>query len=72
MTREEAKKIIDSELAQGTTDEELLKAFYGMYAENLIPLDELKELADILGYELSDDFLKMSEDERKALGDKKN
>lgn len=70
MTREEAKKIIDSELANGVSKERLLKAFYGMYYKNHITIEELKELADILGYELSDDFLKMSEEERKALGDK--
>lgn len=68
MTVKEAKEMIKELKAQGATEEELVSAFYGMFTEGKINLDELGDLVKLVGYELTDEFLNMSPEDQKTKG----
>lgn len=68
MTVEEAKKAFEELRAQGQSDEEILAGMYLMFVDGEMEVDDLEKLAGVLGYEFSDDFKKMSTEEKKAQG----
>lgn len=68
MKPEEAKQAIDAMKEQGKTDEELLFALYGMFQDNKIDVNELGDLVQLVGYELTDEFKNMSPDQQKTQG----
>jgi hypothetical protein len=65
MKPEEAKQAIDAMKEQGKSDEELLFALYGMFQDNKIDVNELGDLVQLVGYELTDEFKNMSPDQQK-------
>lgn len=65
MTVEEAKKAIDGLKADGLTEEEIVVVFHDMYRNNKITAEEFGELVELVGYELTEEFYNMSEEERK-------
>ena len=68
MTVQEAKEMIEELKAQGSTEEELVAAFYGMFTEDKITIDELGDLVQLVGYELTDEFRNMSAEDQKTKG----
>ena len=68
MTVEELKQAINQVKSQGYSDEEILGGFYRMYQNNEISLDELDGIVNLMGYHLTDEFLKMSNEEKKTQG----
>jgi hypothetical protein len=68
MKPEEAKQAIDAMKEQGKSDEELLFALYGMFQDNKIDVNELGDLVQLVGYELTDEFKNMSPDQQKTQG----
>lgn len=64
MTIEEVTSAID-ELKKDASEEEILTAFAKMYKDGKIDINQLSALVKILGYELSDEFLKLSPEEQK-------
>lgn len=68
MTVKEAKEIIEELKKNGNTEEELVSAFYGMFTEDKITVDELQMFVSLLGYELSEEFLNMSPEDQKTKG----
>lgn len=68
MTVQEAKDMIEELKAQGSTEEELVAAFYGMFTEDKITIDELGDLVQLVGYELTDEFRNMSVEDQKTKG----
>ena len=68
MTLEEAKKAINELKAQGETPESMLATFYLMFQEDEIDVDELGDLCELIGYELTDEFRKMSPEDQKTKG----
>lgn len=68
MRPEEAKEAIDAMKEQGKSDEELLYALYGMFKDDKINVDELGDLVQLVGYELTDEFKNMSPDQQKTQG----
>lgn len=68
MTLEEAKQAIDELKAQGETPESMLATFYLMFQEDEIDVDELSDLCELIGYELTDEFRKMSPEDQKTKG----
>ena len=68
MTLREAKQVIDEFLAQGETEEDIVGALYVMYQEDDITLDELEKLIGLLGYEFTEEFKAMSEEDKKTKG----
>ena len=68
MTLEEAKKAIEELKAQGETDESMLGTFYLMFQDDVISVDELDDLCQLIGYELTDEFRNMSPEDQKTKG----
>jgi len=68
MKPEEAKQAIDAMKEQGKSDEELLFALYGMFQDDKINVNELGDLVQLVGYELTDEFKNMSPDQQKTQG----
>lgn len=64
MKIEEAQKVIDTFSQQGKTDEEILYAFARLYFDDKIPLDGFEGLANLLGYELDEEFKELSKEEQ--------
>lgn len=68
MTLREAKQVIDEYLAQGMTEDDVLGTLYLMYQDDSINLEELEKLIGILGYEFSEEFKNMSDEDKKTKG----
>lgn len=68
MTMEELKNAIDKLKAEGETEEEMLSVFYGMYIEGDITLENLRTIIGVLGYEFTEEFEAMSEEDKKTKG----
>ena len=68
MTLKEAKQVIDEFLAQGESEENIVGALYVMYQEDDISLEELEKLIGILGYEFTEEFKNMSDEDKKKKG----
>lgn len=68
MTLREAKQVIDEYLAQGETEEDIVGALYVMYQNDDIDLEELEKLIGLLGYEFTEEFKNMSDEDKKTKG----
>jgi len=66
MTIDEAKNAIEELKAQELTDEAIAASLYEMFKEDKIDLDQFDALVKLVGYELSDEFKAMSDDEKKT------
>lgn len=64
------KDVIDSieELRkQGNSDEDIAASFYMMFADKKIDINQFIALLEVLGYELSQEFLNLSEEEQRKV-----
>ena len=68
MTMDELKKALDKLKAEGETEDEMLAIFYGMYIEDEITLENLRTIIGILGYEFTEEFEAMSDEDKKTKG----
>ena len=68
MTVEEAKKMIEELKAQGETEEDIVAGFYAMLCEGDIDANELGDLVQLVGYELTDEFKNLSDEDKKTKG----
>ena len=68
MTIAEAKNVIEQLKAQGQTEEEIAGAFYLMFVEEKIDVNQLEALINLLGFELSDQFKQMDHEQQKEDG----
>lgn len=67
MTLEEAKKSVAELRSQGADDEMALATFFTMFKDGKIDYEQFEIFAGLVGYELTDEFKNMSDDERKGL-----
>ena len=67
MTLEEAKKSVAELRSQGADDEMALATFFTMFKDGKIDYEQFEIFAGLVGYELTDEFKNMSDDERKSL-----
>lgn len=65
MTGQEMKQIIDEFKAEGKTDEEILDGCYYLYKKGDFNVDDLKVVAAFCGYELTEEFLNASDEDKK-------
>lgn len=65
MKIEEAQKVIESFRSQGKTDEEIAGAFALLYFDNKIDINGFEGLLNVLGYEMDEDFKKMTKEQQK-------
>lgn len=68
MTEADVREAIDRLKKEGWTDDRILKSFYAMYQDDRIDLDELRGLCKVLGYEFTDEFEQMSDEDKKTKG----
>lgn len=68
MTVQEAKEMIEELKAQGNSEEEIVAGFYMMFTEDKITIEELGDLVQLVGYELTDEFRNMSAEDQKTKG----
>lgn len=66
MTIDEAKNAIEELKSQDLTDEAIAASLYEMFKEDKIDLEQFDALVKLVGYELSDEFKAMSDDEKKS------
>ena len=72
MTIEELKEVFDGLMKEGYTEEEILKIVYIMYADGKIPLEDLRTMTEVLGYEFTEEFENMPEHDKRTKGLKRN
>ena len=71
MTPEEAKHAFDGLKSQGMSDDDLIVALGKMYEDGKLSKDQLGELLNQLGYEFTDEFKGLNdEDSKKGLWEK--
>jgi len=58
MTIEEARSAFADLRENGLTDEEIAMALYNMYRENKLDLEQFDSLARLLGFSLTEEFIK--------------
>lgn len=61
MIIDEAKKAVEELKAQGNSDDEIIAAFYYGYKDGKINIAEFEVLMQLLGYTLSEEFLRGDE-----------
>ena len=69
MTVKEVKKAIKELKKQGYSEEEILASFYAMFCDDKITAEQLEGLAQVMGYELNDEFKNLSNEEKKRYGE---
>lgn len=65
ITADEIRKAFDMFKKEGRSDEEILAAWYFMFKDGDFTAEELRNLYRTVGYDLSDDFMNMSEEDQK-------
>lgn len=68
MTLQEAQDAIKELKAQGNSEEDMLATFYAMFVDDVIDINELSDLCQLIGYEVTDEFKKLSPEEQKTKG----
>jgi len=68
MTREQAVEAIETLKQQGETEEDILAVLYVMFQDDKIDINDLGAFCEILGYELTPEFLQMSPEDQKTKG----
>ena len=68
MTLEEAKAAIEDLKAQGETEDDILKVLYLMFTKGECDVETLRALIGTMGYEFTEEFEAMSDDDKKTKG----
>ena len=68
MSIEELQKAIEEMKAQGQSEEEIAGAFYLLFRDGKINLEQLEALVNQLGFELSEEFKAMDPEMQKEAG----
>lgn len=68
MTTQEMQSAIEQLKAEGHDEETILGAFYRMFQEEQLTLDELDGVVNLMGYHLTDEFKAMSPEDQKTKG----
>lgn len=67
MTVKEFNKFLDEMREKGYTDQMILIVLYSMYANHEFTTEEYENLINVMGYEFSDEFKNMSEEEKRKV-----
>ena len=68
MSIEKLQKAIEEMKAQGQSEEEIAGAFYLLFRDGKIDLEQLEALVNTLGFELSEEFKTMDPEQQKDGG----
>ena len=67
MTLKDVLDSIEELRKQGNSDEDIAASFYMMFADKKIDINQFIALLEVLGYELSQEFLNLSEEEQRKV-----
>lgn len=67
MTVKEFNEFLDEMREKGYTDQMILIVLYSMYANNEFTTEEYENLINVMGYEFSDEFKNMPEEEKRKV-----
>lgn len=67
MTIKDIEEVIETLRKQGNSDEDIAASFYMMFADKKLDINQFRALLAVLGYELSDEFLNLSEEEQRKV-----
>ncbi len=65
MTIKEAKRALQQLKDEGETEKQILGGMYMMYQHDELTLEDLRVMVELLGYEFTDEFEALSEEEKK-------
>lgn len=65
MQFEDISKFLLEQKRKGMSEDEILGRLFRMFKEGYLDVNQLNQLVQILGYELSEEFLNMSTEEQK-------
>ena len=68
MTIKEVQEAFEELRKDGQDDEDILAILYLMFQDDKIDINELSDLVQVLGYELTPEFLAMSPEDQKTKG----
>ena len=68
MTIDDAKQALEKLKNAGESEEDILKVLYLMYVDGKMDLSDLRTFTELLGYEFTEDFEKMPEEDKKRNG----
>lgn len=68
MTYDEAVDAIEQLRREGNSDEKIVSILYAMFVDDELDINGLEQLCRIVGYELTDEFKRMSPEEQKTKG----
>lgn len=67
MTIKDIEEVIETLRKQGNSDEDIAASFYMLFADKKLDINQFRALLAVLGYELSDEFLNLSEEEQRKV-----
>jgi len=67
MTVKEINEVIEYLRKEGNSDEDIAASFYMMFSDKKIDLNQFVALLDVLGYELNEEFFKLSPEEQRKI-----
>lgn len=68
MTVDEAKESFEELKKQGAAKEDILGTLYYMFGKDELSFNEFEALANVLGYEITDEFKALSDEDKKTKG----
>ena len=68
MTIDDAKQALEQLKNTGYSEEDIVKTLYLMYADGKMSLSDLRTLTELMGYEFTEEFEAMSEEDKKRNG----
>ena len=68
MTVEEGKKMVETLKSKGYSEEDILAGFYQIFIDEKVDINQLGDLVQLVGYELTDEFRNLSPEDQKTKG----
>ena len=68
MTVKEGRKMVEELRKEGLSDENIVAGFYQLFIDDVINVDQLGDLVQLVGWEITEEFKKLSPEEHKTMG----
>lgn len=68
MTVKEGRKMVEMLKKEGFNEEQIVGGFYQLYIDGKVTVEQLQDLVKLVGWEVTEEFLNMSEEDKKTKG----
>ena len=68
MTVKEGLKMVEMLKKEGYDEEQIVGGFYQLYIDGKVTVEQLQDLVKLVGWEVTEEFLNMSEEDKKTKG----